>query len=100
MSSDYVLITPARNEEASIERTLESMVAQTHLPLRWVVVDDGSTDRTGEIVERYEKQYAWIELLRLPRRQQRHADQRGRGGSPRRPPDCGTGGRAIDGARP
>ena len=56
MSSDYVLITPARNEEAGIGRTLESMVAQTHLPLRWVVVDDGSTDRTAEIVERYVKQ--------------------------------------------
>src|SRR5438309_7826499 len=63
----YVLITPARNEEAFIRQTLDSMVAQTLLPERWVIVDDGSTDRTGEIVESYEKQYPWIELLRRPR---------------------------------
>ena len=63
----YVLITPAHNEEAFIQKTLDSMVAQTLLPERWVIVDDGSTDRTAEIVESYEKQYPWIELLRRPR---------------------------------
>ena len=68
---NYVLITPARNEEAGIGRTLESMVGQTYLPLRWVIVDDGSTDRTAEIVGRYVKQYPWIELLRLPPRPKR-----------------------------
>ena len=63
----YVLITPAHNEEAFIQKTLDSMVAQTLLPERWIIVDDGSTDRTTEIVESYEKQYPWIELLRRPR---------------------------------
>ena len=63
----YVLITPAHNEEAFIQKTLDSMIAQTLLPERWVIVDDGSTDRTAEIVESYEKQYPWIELLRRPR---------------------------------
>ena len=63
----YVLISPAHNEEAFIQKTLDSMVAQTLLPERWVIVDDGSTDRTAEIVESYEKQYPWIELLRRPR---------------------------------
>ena len=62
----YVLITPAHNEEKFITRTLDSMVVQTMLPERWVIVDDGSTDRTAEIVESYEKQYPWIELLRRP----------------------------------
>jgi len=47
----YVLITPAHNEEAFIQKTLDSMVAQTLLPERWVIVDDGSTARTAEIVE-------------------------------------------------
>jgi biofilm PGA synthesis N-glycosyltransferase PgaC len=42
----YVLITPAHNEEAFIQKTLASMVAQTVLPERWVIVDDGSTDCT------------------------------------------------------
>jgi glycosyltransferase involved in cell wall biosynthesis len=63
----YVLITPAHNEEKFITKTLDSMVVQTLLPERWVIVDDGSTDRTAEIVESYEKQYPWIELLRRPR---------------------------------
>lgn len=62
----YVLITPARNEAEFIDKTLASMAAQTVPPERWVVVDDGSTDRTAEIVEGYAKRYPWIELLRRP----------------------------------
>ena len=46
----YVIVTPARNEEQFIELTVRSMIAQTVLPLRWVIVSDGSTDRTDEIV--------------------------------------------------
>jgi len=64
----YVLITPAHNEEAFIEKTLASMVAQTQLPERWVIVDDGSTDRTAQIVEGYASRYQWIELFRMPER--------------------------------
>ena len=62
----YVLITPAHNEEAFVEKTLASMVAQTRLPERWVIVDDGSTDRTAQIVEGYASRYPWIELFRRP----------------------------------
>jgi poly-beta-1,6-N-acetyl-D-glucosamine synthase len=62
----YVLITPAHNEEAFIEKTLSSMVVQTHLPQRWIIVDDGSTDNTAAIVESYTKRYPWIELIRRP----------------------------------
>ena len=64
----YVLITPAHNEERFIAKTLDSMVAQTLLPERWVIVDDGSTDRTAEIVRSYLKDRSWIELLQRPRR--------------------------------
>ena len=60
----YVLITPARNEERFITKTLNSMVVQTLLPERWVIVDDGSTDHTAEIVESYAKRHPWIELVR------------------------------------
>ena len=49
----YVLITPARNEAAFIEQTIESVVAQTARPAKWVIVSDGSTDGTDEIVGRY-----------------------------------------------
>ena len=62
----YVLITPARNEERFITKTVDSMMAQTLLPLRWVIVDDGSTDRTAEIVARYAARYPWIEFVRRP----------------------------------
>lgn len=64
----YVLITPARNEAVFIETTLDSMVAQTIPPERWVIVDDGSTDRTAEIVESYARRFPWIQLVRRPQR--------------------------------
>jgi biofilm PGA synthesis N-glycosyltransferase PgaC len=67
----YVLITAARNEEAFIEKTLSSMVAQTVLPERWIIVDDGSTDRTAAIIENYARRYPWIELLHRPQRSDR-----------------------------
>lgn len=68
----YVLVTPARNEEAFIEKTIQSMIAQTVVPKRWVIVSDGSIDRTDEIVKRYAIQYPWMELLRMPERKERH----------------------------
>jgi len=62
----YILITPARNEGRFIAKALESVIAQTLLPERWVIVDDGSTDKTVEVVERYTARYPWIELVRRP----------------------------------
>lgn len=67
----YVLITPARNEEAFIELTIQSVVAQTVRPLRHLIVSDGSTDRTDAIVRRYAAEHPWIELLCLPERRDR-----------------------------
>ena len=67
----YVIITPARNEAQFIELTLKSVVAQTVLPLKWVIVSDGSTDGTDEIVQKYADQHSWIELVRTPERAQR-----------------------------
>jgi glycosyltransferase involved in cell wall biosynthesis len=68
----YVLVTPARNEEAFIEGTINSVTAQRTPPLRWVIVSDGSTDRTDEIVRVYASRHAWIELVRMPERRDRH----------------------------
>ncbi len=67
----YVLITPARNEEAHIEKTLSSVVNQSVLPTKWVVVNDGSSDSTGQIVRRYLAKYPWIELVELPQHRDR-----------------------------
>ncbi len=68
----YVLITPARNEAAYIEHTLESVTGQTLLPRKWVIVNDGSTDATGEIVRRYLPRFPWIELVERPVRRERN----------------------------
>lgn len=68
----YVLITPARNEAAFIEETIKSVVAQTLRPLKWVIVSDGSTDGTDDIVRRHAVEHGWIELVRTPDRQERH----------------------------
>ena len=59
----YVIITPARNEEDYIEKTIQSVVGQTILPRKWVIVSDGSTDRTEEIVQRYCSVYPFIKLV-------------------------------------
>ena len=59
----YVVITPVRNEAAYIEKTLTSMVAQTVKPAQWIIVNDGSADRTGQIVSNYAAQYPWIRLI-------------------------------------
>jgi poly-beta-1,6-N-acetyl-D-glucosamine synthase len=68
----YVLITPARNEAAFIEHTIKAMVGQTIRPAKWLIVSDGSTDGTDEIVKRYAAEHEWIELLRMPERRERH----------------------------
>lgn len=59
----YIIITPAKDEEKYIEYTLKSVCAQTQKPKQWIIVNDGSTDRTAEIVEKYTKEYSWIKLI-------------------------------------
>lgn len=68
----YVLITPARNEARFIELTLKSVTNQTVLPRKWVIVSDGSTDGTDDIVKKYMARHRWIELVRMPERAERH----------------------------
>ncbi len=63
--TNYVVITPARNEARFIEQTIRSMISQTRVPLHWVIVSDGSTDQTEEIAKAYSSKYPWIELVIL-----------------------------------
>src|SRR5437867_10180487 len=67
----YVLVTPARNEAQFIEHTIQSVVAQTVLPVKWVIVSDGSTDGTDDIVRNYIARHEWIELVRMLDRPER-----------------------------
>jgi biofilm PGA synthesis N-glycosyltransferase PgaC len=68
----YVLITPARNEAQFIELTIKSVIGQSVRPLKWVIVSDGSTDGTDEIVSKYAANHPWIELVRTPEHSDRH----------------------------
>lgn len=67
----YVLVTPVKNEESFIGQTIDSVVNQTVRPAEWMVVSDGSTDRTDEIVRAAAAMHPWIRLLPLPPRAQR-----------------------------
>lgn len=68
----YVLITAAHNEESFIRKTIESVISQTILPKRWVIVSDGSTDKTDEIIKEYLANHPWMELVRMPERKDRN----------------------------
>ena len=67
-----LLITPARNEARHIEKTIRSMVTQNVHPTKWVIVNDGSTDETPQIIDKYTSQYPWIERLDMPARRDRN----------------------------
>ena len=68
----YALITPAWNEETHLDEVIRSVTDQTVLPVRWIIVSDGSTDRTDEIAQSYALRFPWIRLLRLERSPVRH----------------------------
>ena len=68
----YVLVTPARNEAQFIELTMKSVLAQTVRPLKWVIVSDGSTDGTDDIVSKYAVHHPWVDLVQMPERRDRN----------------------------
>ncbi len=61
----YVLITAARNEQNFIESTINSVIRQTIKPVKWIIVDDNSTDKTAEIVSAYQKRFDFIQLAQI-----------------------------------
>ena len=63
---EFLVITPAKNEAAFIERTILSMIKQTLRPVTWVIVNDGSVDNTNDIVEKYMEKYCWIKVINIP----------------------------------
>ncbi len=62
-SHRVAIISPCRNEEETLERTIACMRAQTHAPALWIVVDDGSTDRTPEILADAEREIPWLRVV-------------------------------------
>jgi glycosyltransferase involved in cell wall biosynthesis len=63
---DYAVITPVRNEADNLPRLAGSLVAQSRLPVRWLIVDNGSTDETQALAAELEVKHPWIQLLRVP----------------------------------
>ena len=63
--TQYVVITPVRNEEKYIDKTLQSVIDQTIMPMQWIIVNDGSSDRTREIVEERIRSHDWITLVNM-----------------------------------
>lgn len=62
----YVVISPVKDEEKHVQLTLQSVVCQSVKPLRWIIVDDGSSDRTAEIIGSYAKEHSFISLVKRP----------------------------------
>jgi glycosyltransferase involved in cell wall biosynthesis len=61
--SKYVIVSPVRDEQQYIERTIGSVVRQTIKPAVWMIVDDGSRDGTGKIIDDYARKYSWIKAI-------------------------------------
>ena len=59
----YSVVSPVRDEAEYLDVTAASIVSQTHRPLRWVIVDDGSTDDTRSIAEKWASEHPWITVI-------------------------------------
>lgn len=59
----YVIVSPVRDEEQFIAETFQSVIRQTVRPANWIIVDDGSNDETGRIIDEFAKRYPWIVAL-------------------------------------
>lgn len=66
--SRYSLVSPARNEDDIVDRTVQSVINQTIPPQKWVILDDGSTDKTGDILDSYSRAHAWIEVIHVEKK--------------------------------
>ena len=69
----YVVITPARDEAEHLEKTIRSVVSQTIQPAQWIIVNDGSRDETGHIIDRFAREHSWITAWHRPNRGYREA---------------------------
>lgn len=61
----YILLSPAKNEEDNLPICIESIVNQSVLPVLWLIIDDGSTDGTSEIIKEATERYEWITTIRF-----------------------------------
>ncbi|MDY6930445.1 MAG: glycosyltransferase family 2 protein [Halobacteriota archaeon] len=64
-SKDYIVVTPCKNEEKNLPNVILSITSQTIKPKLWIIVDDGSSDQSLQIISKAESEYAWISKIRL-----------------------------------
>jgi poly-beta-1,6-N-acetyl-D-glucosamine synthase len=64
----YCILTPTRDEEKFLANTIECVIAQTVQPAEWIIINDGSKDNTGKIIDEYASKYSWIRALHRPDR--------------------------------
>ena len=73
--AELLLITPARDEAAHLERTIRAVAAQTQRPDLWLIVDDGSTDATPEILARAAAELPFLRVVQAPRHEESSGDR-------------------------
>ena len=71
MGNKYVIVSPVRDEEQYIVETIRSVTGQSIPPAEWVIVDDGSSDATGKIIDDYARQISLDQSAASPDRGQR-----------------------------
>lgn len=65
--TNYIVVSPVKDEQRYVEDTIRSVIGQTITPLAWIIVDDGSTDNTSRIIQKYCNNHSWIKLVRIDR---------------------------------
>jgi biofilm PGA synthesis N-glycosyltransferase PgaC len=63
MPLSYAIVTPVRDESGNLARLAPCLAEQTRTPAAWIVVDDGSTDGTGDFVEAFARRHPWTRLI-------------------------------------
>lgn len=63
---NYIIITPVRDEEKYIQKTIQSVIKQTMLPKEWIFINDNSVDNTENIIKRYIEKFKFIKIYNYP----------------------------------
>lgn len=64
-TTNYAIVTPCKDEEWNLPNLIKSVLAQTIRPVLWIIVNDGSTDKSGEILDQLEKGHDWVKTIHL-----------------------------------